>query len=75
MDEKTKENSKDAQIFWHFKHQRIALDLAVSALMLGPQSPNSDEKPEEYLKRYIPLAEYIDRYIREVQSDQPTPWW
>jgi hypothetical protein len=75
MEEKTKEDLKDAQIFWNFKHQRIALDLAVSALMLGPQAPNHDEKPEEYLKRYIPLAEYIDQYIREVQSDMPKTWW
>jgi hypothetical protein len=75
MDEKLKDNSKDAQIFWNFKHQRIALDLAVSALMLGPITPSADEKPDEYLKRYIPLAEYIDRYIREVVSDQPRTWW
>jgi hypothetical protein len=75
MDEKLKEKLKDAQIFWNFKHQRIALNLAVSALMLGPQVPDPEEKPDEYLKRYLPLAEYIDRYIREVQSDQPTAWW
>jgi hypothetical protein len=75
MEEKLKKTTKDAELFWHFKHQRMALNLAVSALMLGPYTPNPDEKPEECLNRYLPLANAIDCYIRNTESERPIPWW
>jgi hypothetical protein len=75
MNEKLKEKTKDVQTFWHFKHQRMTHNLAVAALMLGPSSPQPDEKPEDYLKRYIPLANAIDRYTVEADSGILSPWW